>query len=72
MPTRPPKYLRQRVRPPRSDKAFTIIDGKRHYLGLYGSEASYEKFGALLKGEQKTKPSPPPAHRPSTCSWRGS
>ena len=49
MPSRTPGYLRQK-RSPNPDTAYTRINGKRIYLGLYGSADSRAKYADLLKG----------------------
>lgn len=41
-----PKYKRQKVKGGR-DRAYTTVDGKRIYLGAWGTEESKQKFEAL-------------------------
>ena len=42
-----PKYRRQRIKG-RPDKAFAVLDGKRHWLGQYDTPASREKYDQLI------------------------
>ena len=45
--TRSPKYQRQK-RPNSADQAFVELDGRRHYLGRYGSAQSKEACHRLV------------------------
>ena len=45
--TRSPKYRRQK-RPNSTDQAFVELDGRRHYLGRYGSARSKEAYHRLV------------------------
>ncbi len=54
---RQPKYLRQREHG-RSDRAFTIVDGKRIKLGVYGSPESFQRFAELTTGKTAAEPVP--------------
>ena len=41
-----PKYRRQKAA--QHDRAFVGLDGKRHYLGVYGSPESKERYLRVL------------------------
>ena len=47
---RPPKYCRHREKN-RADRAYCVLDGKRHALGIYGTAESYKKFSDLINGD---------------------
>lgn len=52
---RPPKIRRQREKPPRPDRAYVTIGGKRHQLGIYGSPESYKRYAELIHPEAKAQ-----------------
>ena len=58
---RTPKYRRLKQKG-RADRAFVEIDGRRHYLGTYGSEASRQRYdllvGEWLAGGRQFAPQP--------------
>lgn len=51
---RPPKYSKQVV-PQGKDRAFVRIDGKRIYLGTYGSPESRQRYAELIGTEQEDR-----------------
>jgi len=48
--TKPPTYRRQPGTGRRPDRAFVVVDGKRVYLGPYGSPESHQAYARLLVG----------------------
>ena len=61
---RPPKYLCQKCKD-RPDRAYTRIDGKKVYLGKYGSEESRAKYAELIVATNRVPPTPEPAGPPT-------
>lgn len=53
-----PKYCRQK-RTGRPDVAYVRINGRRHYLGLYDSPASREKYARLILPPEPEEPETP-------------
>jgi integrase len=62
--SRPPKYLRQK-RKGRPDRAYCRIEGKRIYLGDYGSKESRHQYAKVLGGCGFSAP-PEPSTDPTT------
>ena len=55
-----PKYRRQKHKD-RADAAFVELNGRRHYLGRYGSPESKEKYHRLLAEWESLGQQPPVA-----------
>jgi len=64
MAHRPPGYSRQR-RSGRTDSAYTRIDGKKIYLGPYGSAESRAKYNRILSRGQQDAAQPPVITEPT-------
>lgn len=62
--SRPPKYLRQK-RKGRPDRAYTRIDGRKVYLGEYGSKKSRAKYADLMARTHIDSSIPEPTGAPS-------
>jgi len=62
--SRPPKYCRQK-RKGRPDRAYTRIDGKRVYLGEFGSQESRARYTDLLAAASEAPTVPVPAGAPT-------
>ena len=60
----PPKYSRQK-RKGRPDRAYVRIDGKKVYLGEYGSEESHAKYAELIAGHHGAPAAPEPTGPPT-------
>lgn len=56
--SRPPKYCKH-SRPDGHDRAYVTIEGKRIYLGRFGSQESRDRYAELIGGEQQD-PQPQP------------
>lgn len=63
---RPPAYRRQREKG-RSDRAYTVINGKKIKLGVYGSPESKAKYAELLAGSNVAPPTPESKGPPTVC-----
>ena len=61
---RPPAYRRQREKD-RSDRAYTVIHGKKIKLGVYGSEESRAKYAELIAGINVSAPTLEPKGPPT-------
>jgi hypothetical protein len=61
---RPPKYLCQKCKD-RPDRAYTRIDGKKVYLGEYGSEKSRAKYADLMARTHIASSTPDAATAPT-------
>jgi integrase len=57
---RPPRYSRQREKG-RPDRAYTIVNGQRIHLGLYGSPESYDRYTKAINAPKVEKPAAEPA-----------
>jgi integrase len=62
--SRPPKYLKQK-RKGKPDRAYTRIDGKRVYLGDYGTKESRAQYARVLAEAQLGPLKPEPSANPT-------
>ena len=62
--SRPPRYCRQREKH-RPDRAYVKIDGKRIWLGMYGSKEAYDRYTAALNTTNDLAPKPEPKVAPA-------
>lgn len=57
---RPPRYCRQKCKN-RADRAYVEIDGRRVWLGTYGTEDSFDRYAEVIGKD-------PPSHQPKAES----